>query len=85
MGFIMNSSSGVAQNSEGSATVPKDLKVEGKFAANGATPVGKATTVSTLSTTLSLALLTEVVTALNSTNKVVNEQATILKNAGLMS
>lgn len=76
---------GLGANAEGNTTAPKDLKVEGKFGANGATPVGKATAVSTLSTTLSLALLAEVVTALNATNKVINEQATILKNAGLMS
>lgn len=85
MGFIMNPAS-LAAASGGTTTVPNDLAVTGKFGANGATPVGKATTVASLNSSLSTGiLLTETVTQLNATNKVVNELSAILKNAGLMS
>ncbi len=86
MSRLLNSTSPIASDSSGNATASKDLKVEGKFGANGATPVGKAASVSTLNTSIGAGvLLTEVITLLNATNKAVNEIATTLKNAGLMS
>jgi hypothetical protein len=85
MGFIMNPGT-LAASGGGATTVPGNLAVTGKFGANGATPVGKATAVSSLNASLSTGiLLTETVTQLNATNKVVNELSTILKNAGLLA
>lgn len=83
MGFLLNPSTA---SSGGSLTLSEELKVLGKVGFNGATPVGKATTTSTLSTSLSTGLLlTETITQLNATNKVVNELSLILKNVGLMA
>lgn len=57
----------------------------GKVAFNGKTPPVASTDIGTLSTALSLALLTEVVAALNTTNGKVNEVRTCLRNHGLMA
>jgi len=82
MGLLMNFT-GLSPSAEGTTTTPGNLIVTGKVGFNGATPVGKVAEVPTLSTTLSLALLTEVVTALNATNKALNETKAILKSVGL--
>lgn len=76
---------GLVPNSEGNLTTPKDLTVAGKFAANGATPQAKVADIGALNASLSLALLPEVVTALNATNKAINEIRTCLRGVGLMA
>jgi hypothetical protein len=72
-------------SSEGNVSVPKELKVEGKFAVNGAVPVAKATDCGTSNTGLTITLITEVAAAISTDRTKLNEIRTCLRNAGLMA
>lgn len=100
MGFIMNpvtttgfqSTSEKNQNSgylgissEGNVSIPKELTVVGKFGANGAAPVAKATDCGTSNTGLTITLLTEVAGAINTDRTKLNEIRECLRKAGMMA
>jgi len=61
------------------------VQFSGKVAFNGTAPPAKSSDMGTLSTSLSLALLTEVVTSLNATNGKLNEVRICLRNHGMMA